>query len=132
MNEDGSFSMDLIDQTLIIKPVGAWNLETAVRWGDEFKSYVTIIQDKAWACLVDLSKFDLATPDVWEHINDVNQWSNLRNQKYEVVVCNLRIQEKLMENSHKSLWNVETKFFESFDEACLWLKSVGYIDYQVD
>jgi hypothetical protein len=127
MNEHGSFSMKIVDRTLIVKAEGAWNLETAIRWGQEFKLLVNRIEEHQWACLVDLSNFELAIPEVWDHLNSVNEWSNLHNQKYEAVVCSLSIQKVLIKKSHAVLTNVETKFCEGLNEAYEWLEIIGVL-----
>ncbi|PKI16594.1 hypothetical protein [Colwellia sp. 12G3] len=127
MNEHGSFSMKIVDRTLMVEAVGAWNLETAIRWGQEFKLLVSSIEELQWACLVDLSNFELAIPEVWEHLDSVNKWSNLHNQKYEAVVCSLSLQKVLIEKSHAALTNVETKFCEDLNEAFEWLEIMGVL-----
>lgn len=127
MQEHGSFNMNITDQIIIINAYGAWNLETALRWGREFKLLANQIESSPWACIVDLSSFELAIPEVWEHIDEINDWCNLHNQKYEVVICSLSIQKSLLENSHKKLTNVETNFCSSLKQSIEWLSKFGVI-----
>ena len=58
-------------------------------------------------------------------LDELNEWGNLNNQKYEVVVCGLSIQQALLEKSHEVLTNVETKFSENLKQAYEWLETVG-------
>ncbi|MFT6779727.1 MAG: hypothetical protein ACJAV1_003670 [Paraglaciecola sp.] len=127
LQEHGSYDMYILNQTLIIEAVDAWNLETSLRFGQEFKELVNKIEHNPWACLVNLNDFELAIPEVWEHVNKINEWANLHNQKYEVVVCSSLIQEVLLEISHKKLSNVETNFCENVEQAKKWLNQFGVI-----
>ena len=127
MQEHGSYNMKIVDQTIIVEAVDAWNLETAERWGIEYKSLVGLIKNLPWACLVDLSNFELAIPDVLEHIDKINEWGNSHNQKFEVVVCSLSIQKDLLQNAHKILTNVETNFCENVVQAKSWLHQKGVL-----
>tara|TARA_R110001583_G_scaffold155625_1_gene307280 strand:- start:507 stop:896 length:390 start_codon:yes stop_codon:yes gene_type:complete len=129
MREHGSFQMTIVDQTIVIQCFGTWNLETVLRLCEEYKELVEKINEKPWACLVDLSQWELATPAMWNEISELNEWSNNNNQKYEAVIYSLSIQRALMVDSHIVLTNVETNFFENLDQAYKWLKSVGVIKY---
>jgi len=128
MQEHGSFTIEIIDQTLIIKCFDAWNLETVIRLCREYKEHVESIKDKPWACLVDLSKWELSTPEMWDEISKLNEWGNLNNQKYEVVIFGMYIQQTLMEESHTVLTNVETKFYDTIEQAYEWLISIRMLN----
>lgn len=91
MQEHGSFDMKIINQTLVVKAFRAWNYETVLRYGTEYKQLIEKLKNKPWACLVDLTEWELATPDIWEHIDELNEWGNINNQRYEVVICSLAI-----------------------------------------
>ena len=127
MKEHGSFQIKIVDQTLIVKCFGSWNHETVLRLCKEYKELVEKINDKPWACLVDLSQWELAAPDMWDEISELNQWGNSNNQKYEVVICSMSLQKILMEESHTVLTNVETNFCESIEQAYKWLNNVGVL-----
>ena len=127
MQEHGSFDMRIVDQTLIIKCFDSWNIQTVLRLCKEYKELVETINDKPWACLVDMSQWELSTPEMWDEIDKLNQWGNINNQKYEAVICSLSIQKMLMENSHSILTNVETNFCQNIDETYKWLSSLGVL-----
>ncbi|WP_440875654.1 STAS/SEC14 domain-containing protein [Thalassotalea sp. PLHSN55] len=117
--------MEIINQTLIVRCFDSWNIETVLRLCREYKELVEQINDKPWACLVDLSEWELATPDMWDEIGKLNEWGNSHNQRFEAVICSMSIQQMLMEESHSVLTNVETKFCDDMKQARAWLKSVG-------
>jgi len=125
MLEHGTFEMTVVEQTLVVKCFDAWNIETVVRMCAEYKEHVNKICDKPWACLVDFTHWELSTPEMWAHIDELNEWGNIHNQKYEVVVCSSAVQHYLMENSHEVLTNVESRFYDDLAQAHQWLESLG-------
>jgi hypothetical protein len=127
VKEHGSFNMYIINQCIVVEALGAWNIETALRFGKEYQSLVSQIEYQQWACLVDFTRFELAVPEVWKHLDIINEWGNQHNQKYEVLVCSSLTQVTLMEKSHEILSNVETKFCETLIEAKVWLIRLGVI-----
>ena len=86
-----------------VKAIGAWNYETALSYGKEYKQLISKLRDKPWACLVDLTEWELFTPEAGEHVDELNDWGNINNQKYEVVICSLYIQKALLEKTHEVL-----------------------------
>ncbi|MEI6895947.1 MAG: hypothetical protein V5786_00395 [Psychromonas sp.] len=124
MQEHGFFKMEIIKQTLIIECFDAWNIETVLRHCAEYKELVRKINDKPWASLVDLSQWELAIPEMWDEIKELNEWANINNQKFEAVICSLSLQKWLMKDSHVALTNVETRFFDNRVQAQDWLNSV--------
>lgn len=128
MQEHGSFKLQIVDQTLVVQCFGSWNLETVLRMCKEYKVLAEQISDKPWACLVDLSQWELSTPEMWDEIDKLNEWGNENNQRYEAVICKLSIQKSLMEDSHTVLTNVETNFCQNIEHAYEWLNSVGVLN----
>ena len=125
MLEHGSFDMKIIEQTLVVRCFDAWNNETVLRMCKEYKDLVSKINNKPWACIVDLTQWELSTPEMWIHIDELNVWGNINNQKYEAVVCSSSVQKYLMEKCHDVLTNVEAKFYDELVQAYEWLESVG-------
>lgn len=125
MIEHGSFKIEVVGQTLVVQCFDDWNIETVLRMCEEYKEHVRKINNKPWACLVDLSQWELSVPEMWDEIDKLNYWGNLNNQKYEAVVCGMSIQKTLMQASHEVLTNVESRFFPTLEEAYEWLDSVG-------
>ena len=127
MLEHGYFKIEVIDQILIVRCFESWNIETVIKMCQEFKKHAEEINDKPWACLVDLSQWELSCPQMWDEIEKLNRWSNENQQKYEAVVCTMSIQQTLMKASQTELTNVESQFFEDIEHAFHWLDSVGFI-----
>ncbi|GLS91373.1 hypothetical protein GCM10007916_24420 [Psychromonas marina] len=125
MREHGRFDMQVEEQVIVLKVYGAWNFETTSRWCHEYKDHIDAIKDKPWARLMDLTLWELTTPDVWELVDQVNQWANANNQQYDVVICPLSIQKQLLARAHQVLTNVEIVFCDNLIEARNWLKDNG-------
>lgn len=128
MLEHGSFNLSLIDQTIISEAFGSWNIETAIRWADEFKLLVGQISNAPWACIVDLSNFELAPLDVWSYLDEINLWCNANNQKYEVLICSSSLQKAILEKSKGNLTNVQTHFCLNLTEGKKLLSKYGVIN----
>ncbi|MBU2871914.1 hypothetical protein [Colwellia sp. E2M01] len=131
MQTHGSFIIFNQDNTLVVKPIGAWNYETAVMCGLEYKQLVGEFKGKPWACLLDLTEWEFFTPDAAAYIDELNAWGNINNQKYEVVISKSALQIALLEKSHKVLTNVETKFCDNIEDAYQWLEELGVINVSI-
>jgi hypothetical protein len=126
MQEHGSYSLEVKGQTHILKAYGAWNYETVQRWGAETKQLVSTINLTPWACLIDLTEWELATPDAREYVYNLNLWFNDNNLKHLAIVYSLYIQKEILKISQAVLTNVEIKYFDTLEEAEKWLNSIGF------
>ncbi|MEI6895948.1 MAG: STAS/SEC14 domain-containing protein [Psychromonas sp.] len=124
MQEHGFFKIEIIKQTLSVEYFDAWNIETALRYCAEFKYLAEKINNNPWACLLDLSQWELGILEMMDEVRKLNEWTNINNQKYEAVVCRLSLQKWLMASTHRALTNVEIRFFDNRKEAQDWLNSV--------
>ena len=100
-------------------------LDTTLRWCSEYKTLIESVKRKPWARVIDLTYWELTTPDVWECVDEVNTWANTHNQKYDVVICPLPVQRHVLERAHQVLTNVEIKFCDNLLEAYQWLELQG-------
>lgn len=125
MREHGTYEMHTHGQVISIKVCGGWNYETTLRWCIEYKDRIDEISQKPWARVMDLTHWALTTPDVWERVDEVNNWANGHNQKYEIVICPLSVQKQLLDRAHQVLSHVEIVFCNSIDEAYRWLTERG-------
>ncbi|MDO6446393.1 hypothetical protein Q4493_11475 [Colwellia sp. 1_MG-2023] len=124
MEEHGSYDLAIEEKTHILKAYGSWNFETAKKWGAETKAILNGIIDKPWVCLVDLSQWELATPDIRTYVHDFNLWLNENNLKYLAVVYSLHLQVEVLKITHVVLTNVEIKYFDNHKDANEWLNSI--------
>ena len=125
MQEHGSFQIEIIGQTIKAKLFDQWNYEITVRFVAEFKLKALFICDKPWACIVDLTQWELGTPDIWDLFVEGNVWSSQHNQKYEASISKLAVHKRVMEITDESLKGVVTQAFNNETDALEWLESVG-------
>lgn len=121
--EHGTFNFEVVGQVLIMRPKGAWNKETAQRCCKEYKALAKTINHSGWRCLVNLLSWELGTPDIWPEIDRVNAWADNNNEKFEAVLCSNSLQSHLLKNTYNKFNNVKTAFFETEEEALMWLNS---------
>ena len=115
--------MNVCGQFIHIKAFGSWNFETTSRWCLEYKNHIEFIKNNPWTRILDLTLWELTTPDVRNIVDEVNTWANINNQKFEIVICPLAIQQKLAERAHQVLTDVEIKYCKNLQEAHEWLGS---------
>lgn len=126
MKAHGTYTLEVNQRTLTFTAYESWNYEATIEWGEEFKSMVTQMNDEPWACLVDLTKWELATPDTKRYLSELYVWLNNQNLKYLAVVFGHSIQKDLLEKTYEILTNVDKNYCFDIDEAKNWLNSVGF------
>lgn len=126
MEKHGSYELKVNNNIVTLKAYDAWNYETITAWGKDFKNIVMHMNNKPWACLVDLTEWELGTPDGRSYLYDLHLWLNSQNLKCLAIVCALSIQKEVLEEIYRILTNVDREYFESIDEAVDWLSSVGF------
>lgn len=122
-SEHGGYEFELKGQLLIMRPTGAWNYETAQRCCREYKDIAMSINNKPWACLVNLLSWEMGTPDIWPEIDRVNAWADEHNERFEAVVCSTSLQTYMLEQTYDKFKNVKSEFFDSEAEAIAWLET---------
>jgi len=129
MQEHGSYEMKRQDQLIVITALYAFNKEGILKWAQDYKALVETIKDEPWACLCDITQWELFTPDAWDVIDEVNHWCNANNLKYLVFICDSDIelvQQDMLNKSHSVMTNVRVKFCDNIQEAYNWLDSLGF------
>ncbi|WP_159817914.1 hypothetical protein [Colwellia sp. 20A7] len=126
MKSHGSYTLTVNKNTLTFVAYDSWNYEAAIDWGQELKKLVIQMNNEPWACLVDLTQWELITPDARSYISELYSWLNNQNLQYLAVVFGLSIQKSLLEETYKLFTNVEIKYCVDSTEANNWLNSVGF------
>jgi len=123
MNEHGSYELEIQGKMLVFRAYSSWNYDTTISWGKEAKDLASQLKHEPWICLIDMTKWELITPDVSEYIGEINLWVNENNLKYLAVVYDFEIQKKLLQKSYEVFTDVEFEFFKDLEEAKNWLNS---------
>jgi len=125
MNEHGTFKITVTGQTIRVRLYDQWNYETSVRCAREAKAEALLICSQPWAFLIDLSKWELGTPDSNAPFLEVNKWASQHNQICEATITNLFIHKEIIEQSDLAFTGVKTKMFKNENEAILWIENQG-------
>ncbi|NQZ87572.1 MAG: hypothetical protein HRT54_08315 [Colwellia sp.] len=125
MQEHGTFDITTTGQTIRVRLYDQWNYETSVRFCHEAKTEALLICNRPWAFLIDLSKWELGTPDCYAPFEDVNRWASKHNQICEASIIKLAIHQNIIEKTDLAFTGVKTKLFDNEQEALFWLESQG-------
>lgn len=126
MKAHGSYKLLVNDNTVTFIAYDAWNYEAIVEWGNEFKKIILQLNTKPWACLVDLTEWELGTPDTRVYLSEFYSWLNNQNLQYLAVVFGSSIQKDILQKTYVILSNVDKKYCSNIQEANDWLNSVGF------
>jgi hypothetical protein len=120
----GKFSIEKIDNLLIVHAEGPGNIELAENYHQQMSKYVTDLAGKPWGSVNVFSQESFFTPDASENLIAGAKYA----KKIGFVACAFVIKADEFKNSLKSFWemiyrsaNVEHRFFESEEEAKVWL-----------
>jgi hypothetical protein len=126
MKEHGSYKIELFKRVIIVRFFDTWNKETSLKMCGEFQKKAKILTGSPWACIVDLTNWDLGGPEVWEPIIQVNDWCTENGQELEAVICITELQKYILEKTQTALPKTESAFFNTEIEAKKWLEKYGY------
>jgi hypothetical protein len=108
--------------------LGACNYETTLRFKNESIHIATNLIDEPWACLLDLSKWELSTPDAWAEIDEINKWASSNNLKYQIIICSSPLQKNVLEDSQQTLTDVDIIYCDNLEQAYEVLESLGFLN----
>lgn len=117
----GSYNIVIQDSLVVLTIKGAWNLETAQSFAQDYISKVSEVAEQEWCSIINVLKWELGTPDIWGETNKVHSWAYHNNLKSEVVVHNSCIKAELLKRFHPKENNVDTHFCDSMNAAYQWL-----------
>lgn len=74
MKRHGSYYITCSKNTLLVKCIGSWNLETTRLYSLEFKATVAPLINDHWAAIFDMRNWELATPESMPVFQNLMQW----------------------------------------------------------
>lgn len=126
MREHGYYDLTVNINRVTFIAYDSWNYEAIVKWAEEFKEIVLKLNNEPWACLVDLTQWELGVPETREHLYELYKWLNNQNLKYLAVVFGSSMQQSLLEKPYQILTNVERKYYTDIEQANHWLSNYGF------
>lgn len=125
MNMHGGFKIDLHGNTLKVTAYDAWNLETSLCYCREYYRMAAKLYSRPWACLCDLTNWELLTPDSIEPIIASNMWSKKHNLKYESIACGSPLHMDATKQVQSVLTETKIRHFNTLRDAEQWLIEIG-------
>ena len=126
----GSYRVSIVDRVLCLSVIGAWNREGMLAYLEEFRKLAAPLakDGRPWASFVDLSKWDLLTPDSLGPFNESAKWASVNNRTHLAIVSEESslmqwLGDKLLEDT-----GVEPRFFQSRLDAWEWLQALGFCE----
>jgi len=104
--------------------VGSFNLEGVQEYISKVKKIVKQHHQEKLMLLVDIQKFDGATPEAYTEMDAYNAWCNAQQCIVaKALVTKQRPVQAITRNYAPSYKEKQVQFFETIDETKLWLES---------
>ncbi len=126
----GSYRVSIVERVLCLSVVGASNREGMLAYLEEFKKLSALLakDGRPWASFVDLSKWELLTPDSLRPFNESAKWASVNNRTHMAIVSDESslmdwLMDKLLEDTL-----IESRFFQTRLDAWTWLQALGFCE----
>lgn len=121
MIEHGFYALSVKENLVISHFFGAWNVERTEKYADHVIEVATMLKDKPWARIVDLSSWEGGGIDVIQPLLTLQQWAEKNNCKH-VIFINPPLLPKYMLEKYGDPYH-EYKICESLEQAIKWVNS---------
>ena len=125
MNErqHGIIKISQHENIIIATVIGSFNDVGARAYIDKIKSVVFSMQGKKYAILADCTDFEGGTPEVYQMLEDYNQWQNQTNLVAKAIVLKTSIIEEFLRAWSPAFELQMVKSFEAQIPAIKWLQT---------
>lgn len=117
-------------QLFICRPQGGFNMEGAQEYELAFTKEVVKIQDRPWAIMEVLQRFEAASPEVMKRIGAQFTWCAQNNCRWLAVVNESPLMAHLVQQ-YLGDSGLELQIFTEEEEALRWLRQCLQDDPQV-
>ncbi|NRA61317.1 MAG: hypothetical protein HRU25_10500 [Psychrobium sp.] len=123
----GNYEMYVVGKVLVSKSFGSWNEFTVKEFFEQYIEMSAPLINAPWGGLVDVSQWQLATPDAEKLAVIFEQWCIENNRHFVAIVGSSAITDfQLKRSGIKDKTDiVDVRHFESFDEAIDWFIKLG-------
>ncbi|MCL9780134.1 hypothetical protein M9194_01655 [Vibrio sp. S4M6] len=118
----GDYLIEHSGDILIVRLFGSWNKEAAILFSQHLKQTVSQFNGRPWGNMLDMSKWNLATPDIWEVVEELAHWTDQNNHRFEAVVTNKIIEKQLMNQRFEYSPRLTKAFFPDEESALNWCR----------
>ena len=127
MKEHGNFILQLKGKIIYVKVIGSWNDLTTRRYCYEYYIIAEPLINTPWAELVDLTEWELDTPESEQLLHELSQWADSHNLTYQAIVgCQSTLQRFQLNSIKNDSEKVVIKYFDKTSEALNWFSSLGF------
>ncbi len=125
----GSYHIQVDHRVLISESYGSWNDITIKHFIDEYKLKATPLLNKAWAAIVDVSQWKLATQEAETIAKDFELWCKNNNRAHIAIVgsnsmINFQLNRSGLDDNES---HIAIDHFSSQEKALDWLAQFGYL-----
>jgi hypothetical protein len=121
--EHGESSITIDHNLIIIKIIGAFNLEGINKAIEQLKSAILAFGQNEFKLLLDYTEAEGGTPEVFEKINECNVWLNRQNMTAKALVIASKPLLAILESRAPARSLQNTKNFYNKTDALNWLKA---------
>ena len=127
MRAHGDYSIEIRGHVVEVTVQSTWNAEGMAEFIEDFKRACMPFAGSAWAALVDLTNWELATPETAEQMDRLQEWCLANNQIYEAMVMaeSALVEAQIKRYSMLIEDKLEQRYFSDRIEAQAWLNSLG-------
>ncbi|MDP5029709.1 MAG: hypothetical protein NWQ54_12360 [Paraglaciecola sp.] len=123
--EHGSFTIEIKDKTIEVCAFGAWNEKTSELFKEQYLRQAQCLTAEPWACLLNLTDWELGTGEILRVGQDLNAWSYAHNQRFSAIVSSLALHRHLIEKIQEPTKSIQHQYFTQSQAAKDWLRSLN-------
>ncbi len=124
-SEHGEVSIEVIDNIIIVRAVGAFNEFGAQKYTNAIRTAVNCMQKQRFSILINNLKFLGGTPEAYQELEDYNAWLNQKELIGKAMVITSNITLDVINKLSPSRAMQQTKNFDNENDAMNWLKSLN-------
>jgi len=127
---EASYDISLVNRVLISKSFGSWDELTCLEFIEQYKSIASALTGQAWGGLIDVSQWQLATPDAEKLASKFELWCCEHNRQFVAIVGSSSLIDFQLKRSglEASCDQVQVRAFTEFNDAVDWFKELGLWD----
>lgn len=117
----GYYTLSVQENLLISHFFGAWNVEQTQNYANHTKSAATVLTNKPWARIVDLTLWEGGGIDVVSPLQTLQQWAEKNNCQHVIFINPPLIPQYMLDKYGDPYGSY--KISNSVEEATSWAKS---------
>jgi len=121
----GEVAIEVKDNIIIVRTSGAFNEYGTLRYTDGIRKAIDSLQGESFSILVNNLKFQGATPEAYEELENYNAWLNQQKLIAKAMVITSAITLDVINMRSPSRASQQNQSFDNEEAAMDWLKSLN-------